>query len=497
MKNHKRGAHVIGAAAALLLAWPLAANAQLTVVTQNGGRMITDGALNVTWADVASPADLTFGYGNSTAAWLASLNTQVNANGTLGYGGYTDWVLPTGDGYYTQPQGDCATSLPGTGAGCGASTSRIQNQLGYLFINELGNTAGAAVTNTSPFTTLSTSSECYLVSTTYVAFPGGDWCFLNIGGFEIPSGKLEIASGAIAMRYGQVATLAQTAPLLWNEGGGRTALWFFNAGALASTVNLREVPASWTPLAEADFTGVGKPDILWRDSSGGDVVLWWMDGGNIASTLDLGVAPSSWTFAGAVGSARPYVNYEGAVGDILWRHSNGELVMWTITHGALAGSTYLGVLPASWTVAGTGDFNDDGNPDILWRNSNGEVVIWFLNGSNAVASRASLGVVPLSSTIQAVGDFSGAGYSDILWRDANGDVQIWFMNGSTVTAKSDLGAVPTTWIPQVTRDFNGDGKTDILWRDTRNGEAVIWFMNGATYTTSRTFDNLGGWTAIQ
>jgi hypothetical protein len=71
------------------------------------------------------------------------------------------------------------------------------------------------------------------------------------------------------------------------------------------------------------------------------------------------------------------------------------------------------------------------------------------------------------------------------------------MNGSTVTAKSDLGAVPTTWIPQVTRDFNGDGKTDILWRDTRNGEAVIWFMNGATYTTSRTFDNLGGWTAIQ
>jgi hypothetical protein len=249
----------------MLLAWPLAANAQLTVVTQNGGRMITDGALNVTWADVASPTNLIFessGGGNTTGAWLTSLNTMVNSNGTIGYGGYTDWVLPTGDGYYTQPQGNCATSLPGTGVGCGASTNGIQNQLGYLFINELGNTAGTAVTNNGPFTTISTTSECYLASTAYPAFPSGDWCFLNNGGFEIPSGKLETATGAIAMRYGQVAALSQTAPILWYNGNGQTSLWFINGGTLASFANLGTMPTTLIPLAETDFTASGKPDVL-------------------------------------------------------------------------------------------------------------------------------------------------------------------------------------------------------------------------------------------
>jgi hypothetical protein len=44
-----------------------------------------------------------------------------------------------------------------------------------------------------------------------------------------------------------------------------------------------------------------------------------------------------------------------------------------------------GILPSennqSWTIAGTGDFNIDGNADIIWRNTaNGQNRIWFMNG---------------------------------------------------------------------------------------------------------------------
>ncbi len=48
-----------------LLLGPMAANAQLTPVSQDGNLMASDATLNVTWADLASPTDLT---GFATAA---------------------------------------------------------------------------------------------------------------------------------------------------------------------------------------------------------------------------------------------------------------------------------------------------------------------------------------------------------------------------------------------------------------------------------------------
>jgi hypothetical protein len=32
-------------------------------------------------------------------------------------------------------------------------------------------------------------------------------------------------------------------------------------------------------------------------------------------------------------------------------------------------------------IAGSGDFNDDGNSDVLWRDTSGNVAIWFMNGT--------------------------------------------------------------------------------------------------------------------
>jgi len=87
-------------------------------------------------------------------------------------------------------------------------------------------------------------------------------------------------------------------------------------------------------------------------------------------------------------------------------------------------------VPTSWSVAQTGDFNNDGYTDILWHNTNGDTAIWLMtpNGTQVqVLSTTDLGVVPTSWKIAGTGDFNADGFADILWRNTNGDTSIWLM----------------------------------------------------------------------
>jgi hypothetical protein len=160
----------------------------------------------------------------------------------------------------------------------------------------------------------------------------------------------------------------------------------------------------------------------------------------------------------------------------------------------------LGVVPTSWTIAGTGDFNGDGYADILWYNPNGDTGVWQMTGTATqvqMSSWSDFGIVPTGWTIAGTGDFNGDGYADILWRNANGDTAIWLMtwNGSAVLMSStnDLGMFPTSWTVSVTGDFNGDGRSDILWSNT-NGDTAIWFMNGAVMLSVSDLGNVpNGW----
>jgi len=54
--------------------------------------------------------------------------------------------------------------------------------------------------------------------------------------------------------------------------------------------------------------------------------------------------------------------------------------------------TIVGNIWTGWTIAGTGDFNGDGQTDILWRDISGSVAIWTMDGS-VISSYASMGNV--------------------------------------------------------------------------------------------------------
>jgi hypothetical protein len=89
-----------------------------------------------------------------------------------------------------------------------------------------------------------------------------------------------------------------------------------------------------------------------------------------------------------------------------------------------------------WHIAGTGDFNNDGNSDILWRADDGSVAIWLMNGTQILSSPVIATSADASPDwhIAGTGDFNNDGNSDILWHADDGSVAIWLMNGTQVAS---------------------------------------------------------------
>jgi FG-GAP-like repeat len=303
--------------------------------------------------------------------------------------------------------------------------------------------------------------------------------------------------------------------LLWrnSNGSGVVTEWAMNSSTISSLTNVTYLGAtvapdsSWSVAGVCDFNGDGKTDVLWRQASTGAVVAWQMNGATIASSnyvsyLGSTVAPdSSWSVAGTLDTNG------GGQGGVLWRQaSTGALVLWQMNGATIGSSTNVtsggvAVKPdASWSVAGIGDLNGDGNSDVIWRNSNtGEVTAWFMNGSTVTASAdltsAGASVRPDASwSIAGVGDFNGDGNADILWRNSNDhSVVEWLMNGSTiigggnVTSGGSAVAPDASWFVVEVGDFNGDGRSDILWRHNSDGvygQTSAWTMNGTNIVSS-------------
>src|SRR6266699_2335350 len=183
-----------------------------------------------------------------------------------------------------------------------------------------------------------------------------------------------------------------------------------------------------------DFSGSGKSDILWRNSSTGQNVLWLMNGATVAS------APALPTVANL-----------------------------------------------NWIIASAGDFNGDGKADILWHNqSTGQSQIWFMNGGTLSSAANTYTVSDTLWAIVGVGEFDGDGKADILLRNGStGQNAIWFMNGATIVSSWNIQSVTDlNWKTVSVGDYNGDGKADILWRNGSTGQNAIFFMNGGTVAST-------------
>jgi hypothetical protein len=91
----------------------------------------------------------------------------------------------------------------------------------------------------------------------------------------------------------------------------------------------------------------------------------------------------------------------------------------------------------SWHVAGTGDFNGDGNADILWQNDDGTPAIWLMNSTSIIGGGGLANPGP-SWHVAGAGDFNGDGNADILWQNDDGTPAIWLMNSTSIIGGGGL-----------------------------------------------------------
>jgi subtilisin family serine protease len=240
-------------------------------------------------------------------------------------------------------------------------------------------------------------------------------------------------------------------------------------------------------LPPADFNGDGKADVLWRHASSGQVSAWFLDGINLSAgaLIDAAQPDANWRIAGTAD-----FNLDGRT-DLLWRHEGtGGLSVWFMAGTTRTGQVALaGQADLAWKIAGTGDFNADGDADILWRHdTSGALMAWLMEGTRlrGAPSLTPGALADLDWRIAGTGDFNHDGQTDILWRhQVSQQLVAWLMDGVTQVQGVFLSAsaLPdAAWQIGAVADLNGDHQSDVLWQHQASGELVAWLMGGTTQT---------------
>jgi hypothetical protein len=268
--------------------------------------------------------------------------------------------------------------------------------------------------------------------------------------------------------------------LIWRHDNGAFTSWLgqVNGGFVSNDSNaFGNIPTSWHAAGTGDFNGDGRDDVLWRNDNG--ALTNWLgqsNGGFVSNDLNaFSNLPTSWQVAGTGD-----FNSDGR-DDIIWRRTDGAFTEWLgQANGGFVSNDVnaWSVLPTSWRVDGTGDFNGDGNDDILWRRSDGAFTEWLGQDNGGFISNDANAFHNLPNIWQVVGtgDFNGDNRDDIAWRRDDGAFTVWLgqSNGGFVTNDANAwAAVPTSWQVVATGDYNGDGRDDIAWRNS-NGTFTDW-----------------------
>jgi hypothetical protein len=113
---------------------------------------------------------------------------------------------------------------------------------------------------------------------------------------------------------------------------------------------------------------------------------------------------------------------------ILWRGTDGKVVLWKLNAGLLkeAGVEY-GPYPGYDPIAITVGSNN--NTYVLWAHTNGSVALWMVDSTlNGVAAQ----VFGPYEGWKAQGLGSGGGQLRVIWRHTTGQVSVWAVNPSSL-----------------------------------------------------------------
>jgi hypothetical protein len=131
--------------------------------------------------------------------------------------------------------------------------------------------------------------------------------YLYGNGFQVRSGAIFAAVSDTAWKVGGFEDFNRDGKLdiLWRHAGtGDMTMWFMDhtqfLGSAAVTMTVSNM--QWQIASIADFSGDGKPDLVWRNSITGELAAWFLDGGTVLNGWSLNpgrVADLNWRVTGA------------------------------------------------------------------------------------------------------------------------------------------------------------------------------------------------------
>jgi hypothetical protein len=239
--------------------------------------------------------------------------------------------------------------------------------------------------------------------------------------------------------------------IVWSNGcTGEHVIWNLNRAQYGGYTSLPSVDpdALWVIAGTGDFDGDGHTDLLWRSLTTGEVGLWLMQGTQAREYSPLPTVPDPYWQIGGAGD----FNGDG-MPDIVWRnYTTGQVGIWLMNRQHVTSYAPLPSVPdPSWNIAGVADFDGDGRTDLLWVRNHGyfgdpsdnDLAMWSLDGTHVLHSLV-LGTFPQYWHIAGTGDFNEDGNIDILWEGKGGETGVWLMDHVYYAAWKSLPGVGTT-----------------------------------------------------
>ncbi|MEO3777466.1 LamG-like jellyroll fold domain-containing protein [Micromonospora sp. B11E3] len=225
-----------------------------------------------------------------------------------------------------------------------------------------------------------------------------------------------------------------------------------------------------TVFSPGDLSGDGKPDVVFRRQETADLYIANGDGTGgfqgAAQLLDAGnwsTAQYLFSPGDFTGDGRPDLLYRDAATQNLWMRAGASGGGLQSTSVQIA----TGFSSANW-IFSPGDFNGDGKPDVLWRKTDGSFYMIRGNGTGGwiTGTSENIGAGWGGAALFGRGDFSGDGKTDVLVRlNGTGEVRLHRGNGTggwLDTIGVTKGTIPPGGGVFSPGDFTGDGKPDIL-----------------------------------
>ncbi|WP_053205206.1 FG-GAP-like repeat-containing protein [Jiangella muralis] len=237
------------------------------------------------------------------------------------------------------------------------------------------------------------------------------------------------------------------------------------------------------PVADHDFDGDGKTDMVAREDNGRLFFFPGRGNGTFAARIQIGTF-TTWGKYTAMTSVGDLDNDGNA--DMVARENTGKLYFFPGRgNGTFGARVQIGTL-TTWgkytAMTGMGDLNGDGNTDMVARENTGKLYFFPGRGNGTFAARIQIGTSTTwgkYTAMTGVGDLNGDGNTDMVARENTGKLYFFPGRGNgTFAPRIQIGTL-TTWGKYTAMtgagDFNNDQIPDVV---ARENTGKLYFFPG-------------------